>query len=165
MSTRLTNATLQNMPSPRGTNFERLFVLKGHTPSPVAAYDSRRGLGLGRDGYTVGGGEPYSAATYSTEPNSGGIAPPSAAVDPGSMYQPQEDAAPGGNVAEIVSWAKSNLQPAEITQLISALQGISSPPRGQAGDSRQGRRREMSRAEVASYAARFPGGAKILGLR
>jgi hypothetical protein len=38
----LNNSTLQPMPSPRGTNHERLFILQGKAPNPVAACDSRR---------------------------------------------------------------------------------------------------------------------------
>jgi hypothetical protein len=103
---------MRNMPSPRGTNFEQLYIT---TPGFGAAYDARRGLG-GFDGLTP---EEYGRRAYRRL--TGRLAYDDTNPSAGQAQAAETDA--DADPDNIAAWIKHNLSYEAIQNLVMALQG------------------------------------------
>lgn len=143
---------LKPMPSPRGTNFEKLYILQGRgAPSPQMAYDSAP-----NGPRTAAEGARYGAAV--AKRLLGGRQ--TLAYD----EAPERDVARGNadSVRQIAEWAQSNLSPQDIDELIAALSNSKDIglDRRHAQDTRRPSR-GMSAGASASFQEMFPDAARI----
>jgi hypothetical protein len=147
------------MPSPSGSNHERLYILRGcgAPNNPVAAYDSANGP------RTAAEGARYGAALAKKMVGGPRLAYDEGAPDPLAGA----GAAPGNSdaVAQIVEWALGNLTPADLDELVAAIgreRNMSlDAHRRHAMDSQHRPSRGMSPDASRSFAELFPDAARI----
>lgn len=143
---------LKPMPSPNGTNIERLFILKGRASNnPVAAYDSARQM------------TPAQAARYGAEYARRMTGGPRLAYD---AVTPEAPAAAGNAdaVNTIVTWALGNLTPADLDKLVAAIgreRNMSLDGHRRHAMDAHRPSRGMSSAAHASFHELFPDAARI----
>ncbi|MGB5083531.1 MAG: hypothetical protein WBO09_02765 [Methylocystis silviterrae] len=149
---------IRPMPSPRGTNIEKLYILRGRgaPTNPAAAYDSAYNSGP----HTAAQGAAYGAALAKRL-----IANPNRRL----AFDEVLPDTPGGAgnsdaVAQIVAWALGNLTPADLDELVAAIgreRNMSLDRRRPAMDTGRPSRVETSASARDSFYARYPDAARI----
>jgi hypothetical protein len=148
---------LKPMPSPRGTNIEKLYILRGRgAPSgPTAAYDSAP------HAMTTAQAARYGAQFAKRMTGGARMAYDQAPVDPLDGAGAGEGNADAVNT--IVTWALGNLTPADLDELVAAIgreRNMSLDRRRTAMDARRPAR-GMSASASASFNEMFPDAARI----
>jgi hypothetical protein len=141
-------SVISPMPSPSGTNYEKLFILRGRGSTPQAAYDSRMTAAQAR---AYGERQARRLLGLDSTPD-------------GSTELPVVNRDNGDDVvSQLVAWCRDNLNPDECRQLIAALNDTDNMTMDRR---RQRRGHAMDSAAAArDYAERFPDAASVRGQR